>query len=114
MLKLSQRLHQLYAVDLGRESFVDLDERNDSLAFPQVSRRSHAGHVAVHRLLEQNRAEDVIAVKGGGADDPAAELVHQVEHLLLSGVRRLRHAVRRQSLSRATAALVESGEKPAA
>ena len=81
-VQLGEGLHQAYAVLLVGESLVHLDERNDLFVLPQVGRGPRAGHVPVHGLLEQDRAEDAVAGERGRGDDPGPELVHQVEHLV--------------------------------
>jgi hypothetical protein len=60
-------LHHLHAVGLVRQSLVHLQEGNDVLDGPQVIGRAAAFHVAVHRLLEQDRAEDAVAVESRGS-----------------------------------------------
>ena len=53
----------LHAVLLVGEPLVDLEERDDLLLLPQVLGGGVPSIVAVHRLLEQDRAEDAVAVE---------------------------------------------------
>ena len=92
------RLHQLDAVALVGEALVDLEERHDLLLLPQVARGRDAEHVPLHRLLEQDRAEDAGAVEGRAGDDAGAHLVDEVEHLGLGVVAALVDAVLGQRL----------------
>ncbi len=104
----------LRAVLLVGQTLVDLQERHDVLDVPQVVGRRAALDLAVHRLLEQDRAHDAVAVEGRAGDDAGAHLVHQVEHLLVAGVGVLGDAVELQRLRRAAAALVERGDEAGA
>ena len=70
--------------------------------------------LAVHRVLEQDDAEDAVAVEAGTGDDPSAHRVHQREHLVVARVLALVDAVELERLRRAAAALVEGGDEAGA
>jgi hypothetical protein len=106
-LEVGDRLHHLGAVRLVLEPVVDLEERHDVLARPEVLRGADALDLPVHGLLEQDRRQDPLPGESRAGDDARAHLVDQVEHLGLVGVRRLRDAVQPQRLGCAAAALVE-------
>ena len=59
--------------------------------------------LAVHRLLEQDGAQESIAVERRAGDDPRPHCVHQVEHLDVVAVRRLVDAVELERLRGAAA-----------
>ena len=81
------------------------------LDVPEVVGRAAALDLAVHRVLEQDRAEDAVAVEGRAGDDAGAHRVHEVEHLVVAGVGGLVDAVELERLRRAAAALVERGDE---
>src|SRR5690606_18416662 len=107
------RLHQLDTVLLRREPLVDLEERHDALLLPQVLRSALPFHLAVHRVLEEDRTDDA-AVERRTRHDARAHLVDPVEHLRFIAVGILAHAVRLQSLRRAAPALVAHGDEAVA
>jgi hypothetical protein len=96
---------------LARVSSFDLEERHDALLVPQVLGRALTADLAVHRVLEQDRAEDAVAVEGRRGDDARAHLVHLGVHRLFARVGRLRHSVELERLGRAATALVEGREE---
>ena len=100
-------LHHLDAVGGVGEATVDLQEGDDLLAFPQVVRDAEAVEVALHRPLEQDRGEDVLAGERRAGDDAGAEAVHQLEHRLLRRPGVLAEAVAGERARRAAAGLVE-------
>ena len=104
-------LHHLRAVLLGGQALVDLEDRHDPLDVPQVVRGGTALDVAIHGHLEQDRGQDPVAVEARAGDDPGPHLVHEVEHLLVTGVGVLGDAVELQRLGGAAAALVEGGDE---
>ncbi len=57
----TDRLHHLGPVDGVGETLVDLQERHDVLDRPEVLGRSEPADLAIHRLLEQDRAEHPVA-----------------------------------------------------
>ena len=63
-IEVGDRLHQLNAVDFVLKPLVDLQER-DNAAFPEQRRDRLAIGVAVHRPLEQDRADHLVAVEAG-------------------------------------------------
>ena len=105
------RLHQLHAVRLVGQALVDLQEWHHLLHGPQVVGTAPALDLAVHRLLEQDRAQDAIAVERRAGDDPRAHRVDQVEHLLLARIGILLEAVQAERLRRAAATLIERGDE---
>ena len=96
------------------EALVDLEERHDLLHLPEVVGRSAALHLPVHRLLEEDRAEDAVAVEARAGHDPGPHRVHQVEHLRLVGEGAPVDAVPLERLRGAAAALVQRGDEPGA
>src|SRR5690606_40688852 len=89
------------------------EERHDALLLPQVLRSALPFHLAVHRVLEEDRTDDA-AVERRTRDDARSHLVDPVEHLRFIAVGILAHAVRLQSLRRAAPALVERGDEAGA
>lgn len=90
--------HHLGAVFFGGQTLVDLEDRHDVLDVPQVVGGRAAVDLAVHRHLEQDGRDDPIAVEARAGDDPGAHLVHEVEHLLVTGVGVLGDAVELERL----------------
>src|SRR5665647_1099635 len=111
VVQTGHRLHQPHAVDLLRQPLVDLHERDDVLVLPQVLGGALAGDLALHGHLEQDRAEDPLTREGRARHDPAAHLVHEVEHLRLVRVRGLVEPISHQRLGSAAAALVQRGDE---
>src|SRR5690606_8364107 len=81
--------------------------RDDALHLPQVLGAAAALDLAVHRVLEQDRAHDTIAVERRARDDAGPHLVDEVEHLLLVRVGVFPDPVQLQRLRRAAPALVQ-------
>ena len=54
------------AVRLVGQTLVDLEERHDLLVVPEVVGGAAALDLAVHRHLEEDRAEDAVAVEARG------------------------------------------------
>ena len=81
------------------------------LLLPEVLGGALAVDLAVHRPLEQDGAEDAVAVEGRALDDAGPHLVHEVEHLVVVAEGRLVDAVQLERLRRAAAALVEGGDE---
>ena len=106
-VEVRHRLHDLRPVGLVGQALVDLQEGHDVLLLPQVLRGTHPHDLAVHRHLEQDRAEDALAVERGAGDDPGAHLVDPVVHLGVAGVGRLVDAVEPQRLGSAATTLVQ-------
>ena len=82
-VELRHRLHQLDAVLLVLQALVDLDEGHDALVDQRLRGRLSVDR-AVHRPLEQDRADHLAAAEAGRGDDPRAHLVDEVEHLLVA------------------------------
>ena len=70
--------------------------------------------VAVHRPLEQDRADHLAAAEAGRGDDPRAHLVDQAEHLLVVRPCVVLDAIALERLGRRSALLVERGDEAAA
>jgi hypothetical protein len=104
-------LHHLRAVVFGCQALVDLENRHHPLDVPQVVRGGTALDVAIHGHLEQDRGQDPVTVEARAGDDPGAHLVHEVEHLLVTGVGVLGDAVELQCLGCAAPALIEGGDE---
>src|SRR5690606_15568707 len=90
---------------------VDLQERHHALVLPQVLGGALAVDLAVHRLLEEDRPDDAVAVERRVGDDAGPHLVDEVEHLVLAGVLALVDAVELERLGRGSTALVEGGDE---
>ena len=105
------RLHQLRAVRLVGEPLVDLEERDDLLLGPEVLRRPLAVDVPVHRALEQDGAEDPITAEARTRDHPRSHGVHDVEHLVVTGVLIGLDSIVGERLRSASPALVQGGEE---
>src|SRR5690606_3202762 len=110
-IEIVDRLPQLNAVALGREALVDLEDRPDVLHLLKVIGRRPALDLAVHRALEEDRAEDAAAVERRARDDPPPHLMDEIEHLLLGGPGALVDAVETQRLRRAAPALVQCSDE---
>ena len=108
------RLHELDAVRLVGQALVDLEERDDALHAPQVVGGATALDLAVHRVLEQDGAEDAIAPKLGLVMIRLRISCMSVEHLVVIRVGVLRDAVQAESLRRAATALVQGGDETVA
>ena len=87
------RGQQLHAVVALCESGVALDERHDAHAFPQVLSGRHAVDESVHRLLEQDGADDAAAGERLARDETSAHRMDEVEHFVGVGPRRLVDAI---------------------
>ena len=61
--------------------------RNGTTRFtvPEIVRGRLSLDVPVHRALEQDRAENSVAIKAGAGDDARAHLVDERKHLLVVG-----------------------------
>src|SRR5690606_21316906 len=81
--------------------------RDDALHLPQVLGAAAALDLAVHRVLEQDRAHDTIAVERRARDDAGPHLVDAVEHLFFVRVGVFPDPVQLQRLRRAAPALVQ-------
>ena len=104
-------LHHLHAVDLVLQALVDLEEGDDALVLPQVAGRGLAADLAVHRHLEQDRADHLVTGETGRGGDARAHGVDQVEHLGLGGILILLDAVEAQRLGRRSPRLVQRGDE---
>src|SRR5690606_27029217 len=87
------RLHQLHTVLLGLEPLVDLQERDDALLLPQILRTALSFDVAIHRVLEEDRADDA-AVESRARHDTRPHFMNAIEHLRIVAIRILADAVR--------------------
>ena len=81
LVEVRDRLHEADAILLVGQALVDLDDGNDATVFPQIGRDRLALRLAVHRALEQDRRDHLVAGKGRRGDDADAHLVHEPEHL---------------------------------
>ena len=75
----------LDAVLLGRESLVHLQERHDMFHVPEVVRRRPSVDVPVHRVFEQDGADNPVAREARAGDDAGSHLMHEIEHLIVVG-----------------------------
>jgi hypothetical protein len=101
----------LHTIDDVKQATVDLQERDDVLALPQVVGRPQPVDRAIHRSFEQDRSEHARTSEPGALDHPRAHLVDEVEHLLLGRVLALLDPVETERLGSAAAALVEGGDE---
>jgi hypothetical protein len=85
--ELGHRFHQAHAVFLLRKTVVHFQEWDDSFHGPQIVRCGPPLDVPVHSVLEQDRAENPVAVEAGAGDHARAHLMHNREHLLFDGPR---------------------------
>ena len=104
-------LHELYAVLLGGESLVNLQNRHDAFLLPQVVCRIEVVDLAIHRVFEEDGRENLLFCERGAFDDARAHLMNAREHFLVVGIGALIDAVSLQRLRRRTAALVEGGDE---
>ena len=111
LVKVRDGLHQLHAVSRVGEALVDLEDRNNSLVFPQIGGGGLAADLAVHGLLEQDRGEHPVAGEGRAGYEPGARLVDHVEHLVFALVLALVDAIELEGLRRAAAALIEGRDE---
>src|SRR5680860_45794 len=66
----------------------------------------------LHRVLEEDGAEDPVTIEGRTLDDSRSHLVDEREHLVVvARVRRLVDPVQLESLRRAAAALIQRGDE---
>ena len=110
-VEVGHRLHQLDAVGFRGKALVDLQEGHDAALFPKIPRGRHAVDLAVHGLLEQDRAHHLVAGEGGRLDDAGTHLVDEIEHLVLVRICAFRDAVELQRLRRRAARLVEGRDE---
>ena len=109
-VKLGHRFHQLDAIGLVLKALVDLDEGNHALG-GQRRRGRFAVNLAVHRPLEQDRADDLFAGEGGRRDDPGTHLVDEPEHLFFAAPRVRLYAIALERLGGRSARLVKRGDE---
>ena len=102
---------RLDAIGFRLEPLVDLEEGNAALLFPQEGRDGLALRLAVHRALEEDRADHLVAREGRGSDHADPHLVHAGVHLGLAAIGALGNAVEAQSAGCRPAALVERREE---
>ncbi len=60
-------------------------KNGDPLDIPQIVGRRPVFDVAVHRVLEQDRGENAVAIEARAGDDARPHLMHQRVHLLFVG-----------------------------
>src|SRR4029077_12468032 len=82
--------------------------------YPQVLGCGHAADVPLHRLQEQDRRENAVAVERRAGEHAGPHLLAGIQPLLLRAVPVLADAVLLEGLRRAPAALVQGGEEAAA
>ena len=112
LVEVRHRLHQADAVLFRFQPLIDLDDRDDAPVLPQVGRDRLALRLAVHRALEQDRGDDLVAVEGRRGDDAHPHLVHELEHLgVVALVFAVGNAVEAQRAGGRPAALVERGDE---
>ena len=93
---------------------IDLDERHDVFLLPQKRGGVLAVDGAVHRLLEKDGGQDLLAGEAGTQDQSRAHLMDEVEHLLVVAVFVLGNAIELQRFGGAAAALIQCGDEAAA
>ena len=109
-IQIGHRLHQLDAIHLVFQAFVDLDERYHALG-DQRLRHRYAIYGSIHRALEQDRAQDLVAVERLAANDPAAHVVDQAEHRIVARIFGFFNAIALERLGRRATRLVERCDK---
>ena len=105
------RLHELNAILLLGETLVDFEEGDDALFLPEVVCGVEVVDLAIHRVLEEDCAEDAALVERGALDDTRTHLMDAREHFLLAAVSTLVDTVRLERLRCGAAALVKRGDK---
>ena len=101
----------MHAVFLVGEALVDFEEWHHALHFPKVRRRRLAFDIAVHSVLEQNRADQALAAECRARNDTRPHLVHYVVHPLLVRPGIFIDAVELERLRRAAATLIQGSDK---
>src|SRR5262245_9542137 len=87
-------------------------KRHHPFHIPQIVRGGRAIDLAVHRILEQDGADDALAGEGRAGHDPCPHLMHDREHLFLGGPRVVLDAVGAQCVRRTATALVQRRNEP--
>lgn len=105
------RLHETHAARKGRKSLIHFENGNDALLLPEIFGGWKSVDRAVHRLFKENCRKNAIRGEGRTLDDPRPHPMDEIEHLLLSRIGVFRDSVKRESLGRTAAALVESRDK---
>src|SRR5262245_58116805 len=95
------------AVLLFGQAFVYFQKGDDAFNVPKVVSGRLSCDLSIHRTLEQDCAQNPIAVEARTSDNPRAHLMHEGKHLLLIRPRLLLDPVIRKRLRGAAAALVE-------
>jgi hypothetical protein len=103
--------HQLDSILFSGQALIHFQERHHAFDVPQIIRRGLTGNVPVHGALEQDRAENPVAIKAWTGDDPGAHLVDEREHLVIVGPGAFLNSIGQQCLGRAAAALVQRRQK---
>ena len=103
--------HQLHAVFGVVHALVDLQKRHDAAARQQGGNGRAVFRTTLHRLFEQDRADDPPVGKAGRFDDAAAHLVNPGEHLLVAVPLAILDTIGLQCLRGGTAGLVQRCDK---
>ena len=111
MVEIRHRLHHLDVIGFVGEALVDFQEGNNLVFVPEIFSGRRAVDFAVHGALEQDRADDFLAIEGGGLDDAGAHLVDQAEHFLVIGIGVFIHAIEAEGFRRGAAGLVKRGNE---
>ena len=99
--------HQLDAVLLSCKALVHFQKRHNAFDVPKIVRCRLPLDVPVHRVLEQDGANDSLAGEARAGNHARAHLVHDRKHLVLVGPRTFFDSVKTQCLGRAATALIQ-------
>mmetsp|Transcript_3497 Transcript_3497/g.6240 ORF Transcript_3497/g.6240 Transcript_3497/m.6240 type:complete len:238 (-) Transcript_3497:334-1047(-) len=110
-VEIRHRLEHLHTVGLGLQALVDLQERNDAALGPKVFRCRGAVDLAVHRHLEEDGANHLLAGKRRRRRDPRPHGVDQVEHLGLGAIGAFIDTILLERLGRGTTGLIQRGNE---
>ena len=92
-IKVRHGLHQLHAVRLVLQPFVDLEKGHNAALFPEILRRRHAADLALHGHFEKDGPQHLVTGELGRLRDAGAHRVDHVEHLRVGAVFAFLHTV---------------------
>ena len=93
------------------KSLIDLQDRDNSLFFPEIVASIPAFHLAIHGILKQDCSKDMLAGKRRTGDDSGSHLMNQIKHLLVIMPFVSLQAIGLQCLRRRTSGLIQCGNK---
>ena len=83
LVEAGNRLHETNVAVFVSQALINLENGNNALLLPQVITGGDSLDLAIHRHLEQDRRENMVASKRRAGDDPGPHLVDEIEHLVL-------------------------------